>query len=231
MNRIIEAVKTLKAIGSIKGQIKSELNCIKIELRETSIRFACTDTRQMVYGSFDYISNQNLDLIINMDSLLKLKKPSKFEFFDGGIRVYTSDGKKTLKNEVGRYPDWEKITPQKIDSTLICDFSQLGTLLEALCIDVKVSKVGNELEIFQTRDFRFQGKPIDFDSLEVLDAFKMMLPFEGDLAHCFLVNYKVLSYLSKNKIKELKMSIIDHKTRQILFEKDGIKVLVMTYII
>lgn len=229
--KFLEAVKMLKALGCSFKNPKKELNCVKIELRENYLNFACTDTRIMLYGSEKFESNLNLDLIIDMNTLLKLKKPSKFEFSQARVRVDTTEGIKTLKNEAGRYPDWERITPKKFDSVLSCDFYELGTLLNALEYEVMVTQKGNELEFLQARDFWSRGKMQDFDSLECGEAFKMNLPFDGELAHRFLCDYKVISYLAKHDIKELKMDILDEKTRRIHFEKDGIKALVMTHVI
>lgn len=229
--KFFEAVKMLKALGCSFKNPKKELNCVKIELRENYLNFACTDTRIMIYGSEKFESNLNLDLIIDMNTLLKLKKPSKFEFSQAGVRVDTTEGIKTLKNEAGRYPDWERILPRKIDSTLTCDFSQLGTLLEALGGEVMVTQKGKELEFFQSDTFWRYGKGQDFDSLECGSAFKMNLPFDGKLAHRFLCDYKVISYLAKHDIKELKMDILDKDTRRLHFEKDGIKALVMTCVL
>lgn len=229
--KFLEAVKMLKALGCSFKNPKKEINCVKIELREHYLNFACTDTRIMLYGSEKFESNLNLDLIIDMNTLLKLKKPSKFEFSQAGLRVDTTEGKKTLKNEAGRYPDWERITPKKFDSVLSCDFYELGTLLNALEYAVMVTQKGNELEFFQAIDFWSCGKIQDFDSLECGEAFKMDLPFDGELAHRFLCDYRVISYLAKHDIKELKMDILDEKTRRVHFEKDGINALVMTHVI
>lgn len=229
--KFFEAVKMLKALGAGFKNPKTEINCVKIELRENYLNFVCTNTKIMLYGSEKFESNLNLDLLIDMNTLLKLKKPSKFEFSQTGLRVDTAEGIKTLKNEAGRYPDWGVIIPKKFDSVLSCDFSQLGTLLNALEYEVMVAQKGNELEFLQTRDFWSDTKRQDFDSLEWGEAFKMTLPFEGDLAHRFLCDYKVISYLAKHDINELKTDILDEKTRRIHFEKDGIKALVMTHVI
>lgn len=148
---LIEAVKALKFMsnGYFGKNPKSELNCVSIEIRENYISYFLTDTRVMIYcrNLIHHNNNENLNLMINLNDLYKLKKPSKFEFFEGGLRVDTSEGKKTLKTlPYGKYPDYEKILPKSCESTLECDFSELGTLLNALGCEVRLKVVSLKID-------------------------------------------------------------------------------------
>lgn len=218
---LIEAVKALKSMSNytLGKNPKRELNCISIELRDSKIEWCVTDTRILIYGSADYQSNQNLDLMLDINSLYKLKKPSKFEFFEGGLRVDTSEGEKTLKTlPYGKYPDYRKLLPEKLESTLECDFSELGTLLKALGCDVRLKVVDGELEFFQSE---YNCNKYDYQ-------FSMKLPFKGSLYETFRLNHKIISFLSKQKIKILHCDEREGEIR-VSFDYGVNKVLAMTY--
>lgn len=225
---IIQAVKDLKALGWSK-MIKQELNCIKFEVRWGRVSYALTNTRILVYGTKPLEIEKEFDLLIDRDMLLKAQKPIKFGFFEGGIRVDTTEGTKTLKNKAGRFADYERIIPQKFDYSFECDFSQLGGLLKALgnnhcCCDVRIQVKDGELEFYQcSSSTQYYDNDPDFWG----DEFSMSLPFDGELKETLLVNWRVIDFLSKNKIKKVSIARL-YDTPILCFEKNGNNFIVMT---
>lgn len=220
---IIQAVKDLRALGWGK-MIKPELNCIKFEVRRGRVLYALTNIRILVYGTKPCEIEKEFDLLIDRDMLLKTQKPIKFEFFEGGIRVYTTEDTKTLKNKAGRFADYERNIPQKFDYSFECDFSLLKGLLEPLASDVRIQVKDGELEFYQSsscvqyyeNDSNFWG-----------EEFSMSLPFEGEIKETLMIDYKVISFLAKNKIKKVSIARLDD-CPILCFEKDGNNFIVMT---
>lgn len=221
--KILQAVKDLKALGWGK-MIKPELNCVKFEVRWGRVSYALTNTRILVYGTTPLENEKEFDLLIDRDMLLKAQKPTKFEFFEGGLRVDTAKGIKTLKNEAGNFPDYKRIIPQKIDYSFECDFSQLGGLLKALGCDVRIQVKDGELEFYQSSSCtQYVYNDPDF----WCEEFSMSLPFKGEIKETLMIDYKVISFLAKHKIKKVSIARL-HDAPILCFEKDDNNFIAMT---
>lgn len=218
MQNVIKAIKAVEKINGAKwGNPKSELNCVYFAPNGAVTRWYLTDTKIVAYGEL----NQSIkkELLVPIKEITKIKT---FEFVEDGAKI----NDKKIKSINGRYPDIEKIlNPANTQTfTLKANFSELGTLLNALKHEVTISAENGELKILQKSLVGFHS------------TFEYILPCEGYLPFKVTSDYGVYSLMAKDGVSNL--DIIEHKViydskqdvnRYITFETSFCKFFVMTY--
>lgn len=214
MQNVFKAIKKFEKITKAKwDNSKSELNCVYFAPFGEVTRWYFTNTRIVAYGEIAQPSQK--ELLIPIKEIKKITKIKTFEFVVDGVKI----NDKKIKSINGRYPDIEKIlNPENTQTFSIkANFSELGTLLEALKYEVTISVENGELKILQK-------SPAGFHS-----TFEYIMPCEGYLPFKVTSDYGIYSLMAKDGVSNL--DIIAHKDRFITFETSFCKFFVMTYCI
>lgn len=221
MINVLTAIKEFEKITQAKWMNpKSELNCVYFAPFGEVTRWYFTNTKIVAYGQLEQRIQK--ELLIPIKEITKITKIKTFEFVEDGVKI----NEKKIKSINGRYPDIEKVlNPANTQTfTLKANFSELGTLLNALKHQVTISTENGELKILQ--------KSID----GFLSTFEYIMPCEGYLPFKVVSDYGIYSLLAKDGVSNL--DIIEHKVingskqdvhRYITFETSFCEFFVMTY--
>lgn len=221
MKNVFKAIKEFEKITTAKWQNpKSELNCVYFAPFGEVTRWYFTNTKMIAYGEIAQPIKK--ELLIPIKELKKIKKIKTFEFVEDGVKI--DDTK--IKSTFGRYPNVEKIlNPENTQTfTLKANFSELGTLLNALKHEVTISSENGELKILQKSFVGFHA------------VFEYTMPCEGFLPFEVTSVYGIYSLMAKDGVSRL--DIIEQSAlciskqdvnRYITFETSFCKFFVMAY--
>ena len=209
MQNVVKAIKEFEKITKAKWENpKSELNCVYFAPFGEVTRWYFTNTKMVAYGEIAQPIQKELLIPIK-----EIKKIKTFEFVEDGVKI----NDKKIKSMNGRYPDIEKVlNPENTQTfTLKANFSELGTLLNALKHEVTISVENGELKILQKSLAGFHS------------TFEYIMPCEGYLPFKVTTDYGIYSLMAKDGVSSL--DIIENKDRFITFETSFCKFFVMTY--
>lgn len=186
MQKVVKAIKVIPSKWNNRNEI---LNCVNFKHLEGKTIYNLTNTRVLVQGLVDLESPAGMDICIPAKVLAKVKKQDKIEFLSDGILL----NGKLVKTESGVYPDVERVMSNPYDSkvTLRANFSELGTLLEALPHDVTIHTSEGKLEFTQK------------DSVGYGSSFHFYLDCEESLSHPLLYPGWLYTLLAKEKVESL----------------------------
>jgi len=193
---------------------KYELNGALIDINETLINFAATDTRRLAVSTIETNNNEQSQLIVPKKAIIEIQKlfldDAKIRYDD--INLVVSNNNYTFFTKLinGKFPDYQRIIPK--NSKYVFDLSK-AMLIESIKL---VTSIESKIKIlFTQNNIRFESLDDDSESQTEIDV---ELNIEEDFY--IAVNSKyVLDFLSGTNVESIQICYSDANLPFIL--KDG----------
>ncbi len=188
------SISTINFINSIRkitpaidnNNPKFELNGALIDIKNTKINFVATDTRRLAVSNLQNINNEEASFIIPKKAIIEIQK-----LFLDNAKISHDNTNLIISNEHtmfftklinGKYPDYERIIPQKLKHNL------------QLPKNVLVESIKLVTSLFSNIKITFSPNSITFESLDEDTESKTQVDIDLNIENQFYlaVNAKYL---------------------------------------
>ena len=178
-------ISTFNLINSIKkitpsidnNNAKFELNGALIDIKESKINFASTDTRRLAVSYLENIKNEIGQIIIPKKAIIEIQKlfldDANIEYNDNNLIISNETNKFFTKLINGKYPDYERIIPKNLNNKILVPknlFIESIKLVTSIFSNIKISFSSSNI-IFESLDEESESKTQIDINLDIKDEF------------------------------------------------------------